>query len=183
MGSLHARSARQTRDLNQRIAADRHLQSEIDKGIESLAGDLPAQVGTRLARVLSTVLEPAWSEHTCFQDEALFPLLARRALQTPDIGVLLDRLGGEHAEITEQHREVSAFLTSSLAGRRRSNAELSACLLTTLDLRRRHHSAEATLVHMVPVKLDAEDCDTLDAWTATRKATSFPVNLILDFWE
>lgn len=177
-----ARSVRQALDLNQRIAADRHLQTEIDKGMESLAAGLPAPVGRRLARVLTAVIEPAWAEHTSFQDEALFPIVAKGGGATGDVRTLLAKLDREHAEIGERHREVLVFLGNFIAGRPATNVGLSTCLIETLALRRLHHSAEAALAHMIP-KLDAADCDALDQWASTRTAPPFPVNLILDFWD
>lgn len=183
MRSSHDRSTGQTLDLGRRLATDRHLQAEIDKGIESLAGGLPAPVGLRLARVLRAVLEPSWSEHTDFQGEALFPIIAKSEGATAETRTLLERLEREHAEIGERHREVSAFLTSLVAGRRVESTGLSPCLMQALELRRRHHDAEAALAPMIPAVLDAADRAALKHWESSRVAPAFPVNLILDFWE
>lgn len=183
MRSPQARSVQQALDLSKRIAADRHLQAEIDKGMESLATGLPEPIGQRLARVLTAVLEPAWSEHTTFQGEALFPIVARSAAEPEEVRNLLAELDREHAEIGKRHREVKVLLGNFVAGRRIGDGGLNACLIETVALRRRHHSAEAVLTHMVPENLDTAACDALDQWASTRTASAFPVNLILDFWD
>lgn len=183
MRSPQTRSVRQALELTQRLAADRHLQAEIDKGMESLATGLPEPVGHRLARVLTAVIEPAWTEHTSFQGDALFPIVAKRAGVTEELRTLLAELDREHAEIGKQHREVKVFLGSLIAGRRTPGAGLSTCLNETVALRRRHHTAEAVLAAMVPEKLDAADCEAFERWVSTRTASAFPVSLLLDFWD
>lgn len=183
MGSATPRSIRPTLDISRRIAADRHLQREIDKGIESLASARVPPVGTRLARMLIAVLEPAWAEHTSFQDEVLFPLLAKRTEAASEFCLLFDRLGSEHGEIAEHHRMVTACLASSLAGRSQSTDRFSTCLRSTLELRQRHYTAEAALERLAAERLDPADCDRLIAWSAARKASTFPVNIILDCWD
>jgi hypothetical protein len=176
-------AARQTLDPARRTAADRHLQAEIDKAIAGLVGGVPLHAALRLARVLGVVLEPSWSEHTSFQDEALFPIVARAEGTTPEIHALLARLGREHAEIGERQREVSSILGKLVAGRTVVSAAQSACLSQALELRRRHHDAEAVLDDLIPVALDATDRAALEGWIVNRAEPPFPVNLIFEFWE
>lgn len=182
MGSATPPSAQPTLDISRRIAADRYLQREIDKSIESLSATRVPVAGTRVARMLATVLEPAWAEHASFQDEVLFPLLARRT-EAPELSLLLDRLGGEHSAIAEHHRLVSAGLTSFLSGRHQNDGRFHTCLRATLELRQRHYAAEAALERLVGAHLDSADCDRLITWRDTRKASAFPVSLILDCWD
>ncbi len=183
MPSSRARSIRQPIDLGRRLAADRHLQAEIDKGLASLAEDPPFAVGQRIARVLSAVLEPSWSEHADFQDEALFPIIAKARGATLDTRALLNRLGREHAEIGEHQREVTIVLNGLVAGRTTSRGQGALTFSRVLDLRRRHHDAEVALEHMIPAVLEADDRTALDLWAASRATPPFPVNLILDFWD
>jgi hypothetical protein len=176
-------AARQALDPARRTAADRHLQGEIDKAIAGLVDGAPAEAACRLARVLAAVLEPSWAEHTSFQNEALFPIVAREERLTPDIPALLERLGREHGEIGAYHREVTTILTRIVARQRAATAAECTCLSEALELRRRHHAAEAVLEDLIPVPLDAADRATLADWTASREAPPFPVNLIYQFWE
>ena len=176
---------RQTIDLGRRLAADRLLQIEIDKGLASLAEDPPSAVGQRIARVLSAVLEPSWAEHADFQDEALFPILAKAPNTTPDTRALRNRLGREHAETARNQRDIAIILNKIAAGRPMTPSSGGATLafMRVVDLRRRHHDAEAALEHMIPKDLETADRTTLDRWAASRDAPPFPVNLILDFWK
>jgi hypothetical protein len=176
-------SARQTLDPARRTAADRHLQGEIDKAIASLVDEVPAEAACRLARVLAAVLEPSWTEHTSFQDEALFVIIARGERLSPGMPALIERLCREHGEIGAHHREVATILTRLVARQRAATAEECICLSETLELRRRHHAAEAVLEELIPIPLDDADHTMLADWTASRDAPPFPVNLIYQFWE
>jgi len=176
-------TARQTLDPARRTAADRHLQGEIDKAIAGLVDGIPAEAACRLARVLAAVLEPSWTEHTSFQDEALFPILARGEGLAREIPILLERLGREHGEIGAHHREVATILSRLVARQRAATAAECTCLSQTLELRRQHHAAEAVLEELIPVPLDDADHTALAEWTASREAPPFPVNLIYQFWE
>jgi hypothetical protein len=175
-------SSRQTLDLGRRLAADRHLQAEIDKGLATLSDDPPSSVGLRIARVLSAVLEPSWSEHADFQDEALFPIIAKAGEATLQTRALLNRLGREHTEIGQRQREVTVILNNLIAGHPPVDG-LAASLSPVLRLRRDHHDAEAVLERIVPATLEQADRDALDRWAASRAAPPFPVNLILEFWD
>ncbi|MBN8913830.1 MAG: hypothetical protein J0H65_17580 [Rhizobiales bacterium] len=183
MPTRNTRSPRQTIDIGRRLAADRHLQVEIDKGLASLADEPPSAAGQRIARVLSAVLEPSWSEHADFQDEALFPIIAKARTTTLDTRALINRLGREHAEIGRHQREVTVILNNLVAGRLTSRNGIVPTFSRVLDLRRRHHAAEAALETMLPAMLEQTDRTALDHWAASRAAPPFPVNLILDFWE
>jgi hypothetical protein len=176
-------AARRTLDPARRTAADRHLQGEIDKAISSLVEGVPAEAACRLARVIVAVLEPSWTEHTVFQDEALFPIVAKRERLAPEISTLLERFGREHSEIGMHHRELAKILTRLIARQRMANTSESSCFLQTLELRRRHHAAEAVLDKLIPAQLDEADQTILADWAASRDAPPFPVNLIYQFWE
>lgn len=184
MPRTRSQPTRQTIDLGRRLAADRLLQTEIDKGLASLAEDPPSAVGQRIARVLSAVLEPSWAEHADFQDEALFPILAKARNTTLDTRALLNRLGREHTEIGKHQREIAIILNSIAAGRSMaSSGRPTLVFARVVDLRRRHRDAETALEHMIPNDLETVDRTTLDRWAASRDAPPFPVNLILDFWK
>lgn len=171
-------------DLLQRTLADRHLQSEIDKALATLARDLPLLVDLRLARVVSTLLEPAWTEHANFQDDALFPLIARASAADRDLRAMLTRLGTEHDEIGERQAEIGRRLERLIAGHPgAANPALGVHLEQTLALRRNHYAAESAVVDSIPATLSAGDRATLQRWMRERGAAPFPVNLILDQWD
>jgi hypothetical protein len=174
-------TSRQTIDLGQRLAADRHLQAEIDKGLASLAENPPPIVAQRIARVLNVVLEPSWSEHADFQDEALFPIIAKSKDTTLTTRALLNRLSREHAEIGARHRGITIILSNFIAGRPADG--VAAILTEVVGLRCRHQETESALNGMLPDILGTADRHALDRWAATRDAPSFPVNLILDLWD
>jgi hypothetical protein len=176
-------SAPQTPDLAQRLGADRTLQAEIDKAMAGLAEGLPSLQGLRLARVLSTVLEPSWSEHQSFQDEALFPILAKANSARLDDHPLLARLSREHGEIGAHQQELLSFLNAHINGQRAATAKLTVCLTEVLSLRRRHLDAEAALGLMIPAVLDAADKAALDFWASGRATPAFPINLAREFWD
>ncbi len=174
---------RQTIDLGQRLAADRHLQAEIDKGLASLAENPPPAVAQRIARVLNVVLEPSWLEHADFQDEALFPILAKSKHTTLDTRALLNRLSREHAEIGERHRGIMIILGHFIAGRPTPADGVAAALTEVVGLRCRHYETESALGELLPGALETADRRALDVWAATRDAPWFPVNLVLDLWD
>lgn len=176
------RSPKPSLDLGRRLGADRHLQLEIDKGLASLSEGTEPETGLRIARVLSAVLEPSWSEHADFQDEALFPLIARARNATLETRALLNRLSQEHVEIGARHREVTIILNDLIASRNAPDEELFSSVSGVLAVRRRHHEAESALEEMVPAELASGERAALDRWVASRDAPPFPVNLILDYW-
>lgn len=166
-------------DLAQWIAADRQLQAEIDTAVARLAEGLPAGADLRLARLVAALLEPAWKEHTCFQDEALFPLIARRFGATAETQALLVQLGEEHAHIGARQREATAVLAEVIRRRGGAYDRLDGCLAEVATLRRRHHDAESVLSHLLPSRLHADDEAAISKWIARRPARPFPLNLIL----
>lgn len=174
---------RQTHDLGWRYGADRCLQTEIDKALAELGKGLPSPLGLRLARVLTTVLAPSWNEHASFQEEALFPILAKTGEATAETRLLLVRLGREHVEIGERQQEAVSFLNNVACGRAVASGTLGACLAEVVALRRRHYDAEAVLESLIPAALEAPDRVALERWKSARGGEPFPLNLILDSWE
>jgi hypothetical protein len=174
---------RQTHDLASRYGADRCLQTEIDKALAELAKGFASPLGLRLARVLTTVLAPSWSEHASFQEEALFPILAKAGDATAATRLLLVRLGREHVEIGERQQEAISVLNDVAGGRAVAGGKLGVCLAGVAALRRRHYDAEAVLEPIIPTALEGPDRVVLARWTADRGGQPFPLNLILESWE
>jgi hypothetical protein len=170
-------------DLASRYGADRCLQTEIDKALAELTKGFASPLGLRLARVLTTVLAPSWSEHASFQEEALFPILAKAGDATAETRLLLVRLGHEHVEIGERQEEAMSFLNDIAGGRSVTSGKLGACFAEVAALRRRHYDAEAMLEPIIPAALEGPDRVVLERWTAGRGGQPFPLNLILDSWD
>jgi hypothetical protein len=174
------RTGRPMPDPHQRTIADRILQHEIDNALANLADSLPVIIDLRIARVLSTILEPSWAEHTSFQDEALFPILARRHDGVKDVKILLARLEREHAELTECHLEIALKLELLIGGRLTTHAALGRKLRGAKDVRQRHREAETQLDALLPRALSAPERKALEQWLAERPAPPFPLNIVLD---
>lgn len=174
---------RQPSDLIQRTRADRQLQTEIDKALASLRDGLPFLVDLRLARVLDKVVEASWSEHARFQDEALFPLIAKSKDTPPDVRSLLHRLGNEHIEIAKRQSDTMIRLRNIALGRRVAESGLQGALERTLNLRRHHNEAEAALENAIPRVINSIDQMEFKQWAASNGACSFPIGLILDLWD
>jgi len=170
--------ARGIPDLAQWIAADRKLQAEIDTAMTRIAEGPPGHVDFRLTRVVATVLAPSWSEHVRFQEDALFPLIARLADTTDETHAMLARRGEDHADIGACQSEAAAILNDVVDGRDRTD-RLGTCLARTVALRRRHHDAESGLSGLLPSPLDADDEAAIAQWIANRSSPPFPLNLLL----
>lgn len=181
---MRSRKATSTRlALEQRHAADRLLQGEIDLALESLTAGVPSRVGSHLVRVLCAVLEPSWEEHASFQEDVLFEIMAANGTPAAELRTLLEHLRREHVEIGKRNRETAAILGTLAGGRQIAGTAVMVSIEETLTLRRRHASAESTLEHLLPAELEPHDCDRFDRWAAARTTPAFPVNLILDVWE
>ena len=169
-------------DLARTFAADRYLQQEIDKGIESLASGPPQGVIVRVVRILETVLDPCWEEHMAFQEEALFPLITKSAETTLEMRALLNGLRREHAEIDARQRDFLANI-SQRAADDRTASPLGPDFEDLITLRRGHRETEAALTPYIPAVLDDRERAALDRWLASRGKPPFPLSLILTFWD
>lgn len=168
-----------TVDPRRQIAADRHLQQEITKALEGLADSLPAAVDLQLVHILGAILEPSWTEHVRFQDEALYPILVRRNAHAPEVLAMFERLRTEHTEISERHIEVTQHMAMLVEGRL-ANFEMFGYLLrSAFDCRNRHMIAEACIESWLPRSIAPADKALLDAWQANRSSPPFPASLLL----
>ncbi len=132
----------------ERIAADRMLQLEICTALESLADNLPNVVDLRLARALVGVIEPSWSEHVSFQDDALFPILLRRHDATRGVAATLERLRLEHAEIRDRHVEVIEQICLLIVGEQPNPDMLGYLLRSVFEGHRRHIEGETAFLEL-----------------------------------
>lgn len=169
-------------DLARTFAADRYLQQEIDKGIESLAGRPPHAVIVRVVRILETVLDPCWAEHVAFQEEALFPLITKSNGTTLEMRALLNALRREHAEIDARQRDFLAGI-SRRAADGETTSPLGPDFADLLALRRGHRETEAALTSYIPDVLGDVERAAMDRWLASRGTPPFPLSLILTFWD
>jgi hypothetical protein len=167
-------------DLCQRIAADRMLQLEICCTLESIADSLPGVADLRLVRALTSVLEPSWTEHVSFQDDALFPILVRRHHSSQELSSAVERLRRDHLEIGDRNREVNEQFEMMLGGYEPEPEMFGYLLRNAFDGRRRHIESEIVLVEMyLPTMFTPAERAILDAWNVARPRPPFPLGLLL----
>lgn len=183
MRSSHDQNARHLLVLAQKVDADLLLQSEIDMALDTLMGELPFDTALRVAGILSAVLTPSWSEHRRFQEDVLFPVLAREREHADDFSDFVERMGDAHVEIGEYQREVSLSLKQLAIDGRPLNSSRRDIIEQTLALRRRHHAAENVLDMKIPGHLGSASRGIIERWTAGQGAEPFPVNLIAKLWD
>jgi hypothetical protein len=160
--------------------ADRHLQEEISNALEELADSLPELADLRLARSLSAILEPSWSEHVDFQEAALFPIIIRHKGGLEEAVSLLGRLSTEHTELADRHTEVSEYIEMLVAGELTNYDTFGYLLRSAFEARRHHAVAESCIEDMLPRLLTPADRTMLTDWRKERSTPPFPINLILD---
>lgn len=169
--------------LLQTIAADRELQDEIDKALESLCGPPPRGGADRVMRVLNIVLRPSWAQHTSFQDEALFPIIARSRGPDAETQQLLDGLRSAHTEITARQHTVSIDLNRLVAGWPGEKSGPAKSIAHVVALRRGHSDAEVALATMLPSTLEDVDQALLETWSVRQSHLRFPADMLLDLWD
>ncbi|MFM9845876.1 MAG: hemerythrin domain-containing protein [Hyphomicrobiaceae bacterium] len=96
------------------IREEHELQLELCCLLETIADNLPRRVSHRLASTAVTILEKSFPAHMQFEDEALFPLLRKRAAAGAAVLSALDCLADEHerdaaalVELTDALREAA----------------------------------------------------------------------------
>lgn len=166
--------------LARRLDADRTLQLEICCALETLADELPEVPDLRLARVVNSILRSSWDEHTGFQEDVLFPILARRDHGTGQLAVLVDRLRREHIEISERNHELSDHLLDLLLTPAQDPVRLGYILRSAFENRRRHVELEdEILAPLLPETLAPFDRRLLEGWDAARPDTPFPLSVLI----
>jgi hypothetical protein len=174
-------SAKLPLDIAWMMAADREIQAEIDKGLAALVRTQPEDACRCIARILCSVLVSSWSQHVDFQDEALFPIIARSNATTLDMRSLLNRLAREHSEISEHQRDVSQLLHDVVAGRAAIEGTVTLGVSHIIQLRSAHQKAEAALDRLIPDTLAPSESEALERWAASRDTLFLPLHLLRDF--
>jgi hypothetical protein len=156
------------------------LQLEICAALESLADSLPDVADLRLARALTGVLEPSWTEHVSFQEEALFPVLMKRHDHSKSLQTELERFQREHVKISDGNAELGEQIELLIGGEAPDPGMLGYLLRNIFESRRRHIDDEAALIEaFLPSLLTPADRVALEMWMATRKKPPFPISLLL----
>ncbi|MBN9276630.1 MAG: hemerythrin domain-containing protein, partial [Hyphomicrobium sp.] len=70
---------------------DNALRLDLCDLLEHIADGLPANAAPQLAQLASTALERGWTNHVAFEEQALFPILARHRHGNPDLLAGLDQ--------------------------------------------------------------------------------------------
>lgn len=176
MPSTHPKSATPPLDIAWMMAADREIQSEIDKGLATLVRTPPEDVCRCIARILCSVLVSSWSQHVDFQDEALFPIIARSDATTLEMRSLLNRLTREHSEISEHQRDISQLLHDVVAGRTAMQGAVTLGVLHVIQLRSAHQKAEAAIDRLIPGMLAPGERESLERWAKSRDTLFLPLH-------
>jgi hemerythrin-like domain-containing protein len=131
-----------------------HLaQTELCDALERIADGLPDEVDRRLCGWASACLKFDVPLHHRDEDEALFPLLRRRAWPSDGMDAILDRLTREHDSDTDLGGELAEWLDVLAEGQRLANPEMVGYMLRGFfESYRRHIHWENTLVMPVARK-------------------------------
>ena len=168
-------------DLDQRLAADQVLQSEICRALESLAECLPNMTDMRLARAVNSVLEPSWHVHQSLQEQVLFPIMMRQQ-GSPDLEKTIHTLQGEHAQIRILNVRLNEEITLLLQMPEPELKSIRQLLLRTIDARRKHFVQEEKAAASLPsTPFTPADRELMQNWLATLPEPSFPLSLLLGF--
>jgi hemerythrin-like domain-containing protein len=167
--------------LDQRLAADHVLQSEICHALQSLAECLLDMTDMRLARAIKSVLEPSWQTHQSLQERVLFPIVMRQQC-SPDLEKAIHTLQRDHGQIGKLHTRLNEKIERFLQMPELERESLEQLLLSTIDARRKHFVQEEKAVASLPsTPFTAADRELMQNWLATLPEPSFPLSLLLGF--
>ncbi|WP_421692815.1 hemerythrin domain-containing protein [Aestuariivirga sp.] len=147
------------------ISSAHALQVQMCDAMERIADGLPDEVDRRLCGQVASCLQYDLPLHHHDEEEALFPLLRKRARPEDGLEEILDRLTSEHAADNDFASEIAEALETLGQGGRPANPEMLGYMLRGFFERyRRHVQWESTLVMpMARLRLTPEDLEALQA--------------------
>ncbi len=147
------------------IASAHAVQVQMCDAMERIADGLPDEVDRRLCAQVASCLQFDLPLHHHDEEEALFPLLLRRARPEDGIEQILERLAAEHSSDNDFASEIAEALETLGQGGRPANPEMLGYMLRGFFERyRRHVQWENTLVMpLARLRLTAEDLETLQS--------------------
>lgn len=147
------------------IASAHAVQVQMCDAMERIADGLPDDVDRRLCAQVASCLQFDLPLHHHDEEEALFPLLRKRALPEDGLVVILERLASEHSSDNDFASEIAEALEALGQGARPANPDMLGYMLRGFFERyRRHIHWENTLVMpLARLRLTPEDLDTLSS--------------------
>lgn len=150
---------------------DNALRLDLCDLLEHIADGLPANAAPQLAQLASTALERGWTNHVAFEEQALFPILARHRHGNPDLLAGLDQLMLEHADDASLDQELVDTLDDLARGGPPENPEMVGYLLRAHFVPMRRHVLweNAFLIPAARRPLSSEDISMLRDWIRARE--------------
>ena len=137
----------QPSDPLDRLAAEHTLELELCEALEDIADGLPSRLDRNLIRMVVNVLAHGVSAHFEFEEEALFPMLRRRASSGELLIAALDQLAVEHRRDAGMCGELAEELRYCLLRERPRNPEMLGYMLRGFfEGQRRHVEWENSVV-------------------------------------
>jgi len=147
------------------IASAHAVQEQMCDAMERIADGLPDEVDRRLCAQVASCLQFDLPLHHHDEEEALFPLLRKRALPEDGLDKILERLAAEHSSDNDFASEIAEALETLGQGGRPDNPEMLGYMLRGFFERyRRHiHWENQLVMPLARLRLTREDLDQLQA--------------------
>lgn len=147
------------------IANAHAVEVQMCDAMERIADSLPDEVDRRLCAQVASCLQYDLPLHHHDEEEALFPLLRKRALPEDGLEGILERLAAEHSSDNDFASEIAEALQTLGQGGRPANPEMLGYMLRGFFERyRRHVLWENTLVMpLARARLTPEDLEELQS--------------------
>jgi iron-sulfur cluster repair protein YtfE (RIC family) len=155
------------------IVADHHRHRVLCHLCDKLA-DAEA-FDPRLAGAVADHIEKELADHVADEEQDLFPLLKRRAKREDEIGPVLERLAGDHAEDERLAAKIVKGLRRRIADPDQPVSDaLRGTLRAFASCERRHLAIEnAIVIPLAKVRLSARDQAGLAERMAARRKAGF----------
>ena len=147
------------------IANAHAVQVQMCDAMERIADGLPDEVDRRLCAQVASCLQFDLPLHHHDEEEALFPLLRKRAFPEDGLDRILERLAAEHASDNDFASEIAEALETLAQGGHPANPEMLGYMLRGFFERyRRHVHWENTLVMpLARLRLTPDDLQALQS--------------------
>lgn len=147
------------------IASAHAVQVQMCDAMERIADGLPDEVDRRLCAQVASCLQFDLPLHHHDEEEALFPLLQKRAKPEDGLDQILAHLAAEHSSDNDFASEIAEALETLGQGGRPANPEMLGYMLRGFFERyRRHvHWENQLVMPLARLRLTSDDLDQLQA--------------------
>ena len=148
------------------IEQDHCWQIVLCDALEHIADTLPNNFDPDLLHLTGEALKTVISEHNRMEEQALFPLLAKRVRPDTEFSDMAAQLCSEHETDQALAHELAEQLEIIVTGRARQNAEMLGYMLRSFFVSlRRHISWEnQTILPLARNNLNKDDLEELRQW-------------------